>query len=223
MERRERSTLAITVLPSTQVQVIAPLNATDEEISKRVRKRGRWVLSQQEYFAQFLPHTPPRRWLPGETHRYLGRQYRLRIEADSSHLPPSVKLRGRFFMISGVRFSDSVTIEMVLTDWYRDHASIQLPRRLDACIARFPSRDSYMPTAVQLRTMRTRWASMSPSGRLTLNPALVQAPIDCIDYVVTHELCHRAVPDHSSEFHALLAEVMPDWEDRKARLELAMA
>ena len=223
VDRRERATLAITVLPDGQVQVVAPIGATDEEISALVRKRGRWVRSQQEYFAQYLPRTPPRRWLPGETHRYLGRQYRLRVEADSAERAPGVRLTGRFFTIDGVAFDDSDSIQKLVTGWFRDHATIQLPRRLENCLARFPSPDSYAPLDIRLRTMRTRWASMSPIGRLTLNPRLVQAPIDCIDYVITHELCHRRVPNHSATFYTTLTGVMPDWEQRKTRLERVMS
>lgn len=64
---------------------------------------------------------------------------------------------------------------------------------------------------------------MSASGRLTLNPDLVRAPMDSIDYVITHELCHLAEPNHSRAFYELQSNVMPDWESRKLRLEHALA
>ncbi|MEZ5745346.1 MAG: M48 family metallopeptidase [Paracoccaceae bacterium] len=70
---------------------------------------------------------------------------------------------------------------------------------------------------------RQRWGSMSPAGRLLLNRRLVQAPVDAIDYVITHELCHVAEPHHGTAFFELLYKVMPDWERRKQRLERAMA
>lgn len=64
---------------------------------------------------------------------------------------------------------------------------------------------------------------MSPTGRLTLNPDLVRAPIECIDYVITHELCHLAEPNHDKSFFELQSWVMPDWERRKQRLEMMLA
>jgi predicted metal-dependent hydrolase len=64
---------------------------------------------------------------------------------------------------------------------------------------------------------------MSPAGRLLLNRRLVQAPVDAVDYVITHELCHIAEPHHGSSFFELLDKVMPDWERRKQRLERLMA
>ena len=64
---------------------------------------------------------------------------------------------------------------------------------------------------------------MSPAGRLLLNRRLVQAPVDAIDYVITHELCHVQETHHGTAFIELLYKVMPDWERRKPRLERAMA
>jgi predicted metal-dependent hydrolase len=64
---------------------------------------------------------------------------------------------------------------------------------------------------------------MSPNHRLLLNRRLIQAPIDTIDYVITHELCHIAEPHHGPAFFDLLDRVMPDWDLRKERLETVMA
>jgi predicted metal-dependent hydrolase len=52
-----------------------------------------------------------------------------------------------------------------------------------------------------------------------LNPESVKAPGSCIDYVVTHELCHLGHGNHGPAFYGLLGRVMPDWEQRKRRLE----
>jgi predicted metal-dependent hydrolase len=56
-----------------------------------------------------------------------------------------------------------------------------------------------------------------------LNTELIRAPRGCIDYVITHELCHLVVPDHSRKFTNLLERVMPDWRDRKRHLERMLA
>jgi hypothetical protein len=64
---------------------------------------------------------------------------------------------------------------------------------------------------------------MSPSNRLVLNARLIEAPVDAIDYVITHELCHIEHPHHGSAFIDLLSSVMPDWERRKKVLERTMA
>lgn len=220
VERVERTTLDISVMPDGVVLVRAPPDASDEAVTTGVRRRARWITGQQRYFAQFRPRTPARRWVPGETHLYLGRQHRLRIGDPDA--PERVRLTRGFFTLDGVESADASVIENMMRAWYREHAATVVAVRIDEVRRRFgdalPGR-----IPVTLRDMRTRWASTSPQGRLTVNPSLVRAPIEGIDYVIAHELCHLRHADHGREFTELLARVMPDWEPRKRRLERALA
>ena len=72
---------------------------------------------------------------------------------------------------------------------------------------------------IRLRVMQTQWGNCSAKGCLTLNPWLVKAPSDCIDYVLLHELCHVAEHNHSEAFYRLMGQVMPGWEKIKKRLD----
>jgi predicted metal-dependent hydrolase len=230
LERRERTTLEITVEPDGLVRVAAPSNAALEDIAARVRRRARWILRQQASFSTFRPHTPPRVYVPGETHLYLGRQYRIRVVppepvtgAPKASGAPNVKMVPGFLEVRCVDFHDAGTIEKHIKEWYRKRAQVRLPDRLKLNQQRFPDPQAVQPTSLRLQRMPTRWGSMSPAGSLALNPDLIRAPMDCIDYVVTHELCHLLVPNHGRHFFELQQLVMPDWESRKQRLERVMA
>ncbi|HAN3934001.1 TPA: M48 family metallopeptidase, partial [Escherichia coli] len=72
---------------------------------------------------------------------------------------------------------------------------------------------------IRLRAMQTQWGNCSAKGCLTLNPWLVKASSECIDYVLLHELCHVAEHNHSEEFYRLMGQVMPGWEKVKKRLD----
>lgn len=230
LERRDRATLEITVEPDGVARVVAPIDSPVEDIAVRVRKRARWILAQQATFAEFRPHTPPRTYVPGETHLYLGRQYRIRVVptqpgegASNVSSTPGVKMVRGFLEVRGVDFHDTAVIEKHVTEWYRRRAHVQLPKLLELNKQRFPDQNAVQPTSFRLQRMPTRWGSTSPAGSLTLNPDLIRAPMDCIDYVVTHELCHLLVPNHGRQFYELQSLVMPDWERRKQRLERIMA
>ena len=230
LERRDRATLEITVQPDGVVRVAAPTDAACEDIAVRVHKRARWILAQQAAFAEFRPHTPPRTYLPGETHLYLGRQYRIRVvpaepSEGASNLSntPGLKMIRGFLEVSGVEFHDTAAIEKHVKEWYRRRAQVQLANRLELNKQRFPNPNAVQPTSLRLQRMPTRWGSMSPAGSLTLNPDLIRAPMDGIDYVVTHELCHLLVPNHGRQFFELQRLVMPDWDRRKQRLEKVTA
>lgn len=218
--RRARTTLEIAVEPDCSVCLVAPLDCSIEAIEAKLKKRALWVWRQQRYFSQFLPRTPARRYLAGETHLYLGRQHRLKVVP---HAQRSVKLlRGEIVVQTNHPLSPDVT-QAMLEAWYRQKARTKFAERVQVNLKRFPDPARFHPRAVIIRALRQRWGSLSPGGRLLLNRRLIQAPVDCIDYVITHELCHVDQPHHGSAFFNLLQKVMPDWERRKAQLERKLA
>lgn len=91
------------------------------------------------------------------------------------------------------------------------------PERMAACWEIFARPGEVMP-ALRMRAMRTRWGSLAPSGRITLNAALVRASAACLDYVVFHELCHLRVRGHGRDFWEELARYVPDWKARRGEL-----
>ncbi len=220
LQRRQRKTLAISVDPDALVEVIAPLEAPLEKILEKVRKRGAWIRRQQRYFIQFQPRTPERLYIGGETHLYLGRQYKLKVV---EHIQQRVKLsRGQLTVQSSRPRNPDVTKALV-EQWYRDRAREKFRERLALCQLRFPNPDDMEPKGLTTMHLRQRWGSMTRSGRLILNLALIQASTDAIDYVITHELCHLRHHNHGSEFFHLLDQAMPDWDARKRKLERQLA
>jgi len=89
--------------------------------------------------------------------------------------------------------------------------------RLDACWDVFGRPGESMPE-LRVRAMRSRWGSLSPHGRMTLNAQLVRAPQACLDAVVFHELCHLRVRGHGPDFYRELARYVPEWKARRAEL-----
>lgn len=218
--RRKRTTLEIAVEPDASVVVAAPKDAPLAAIEEKVRKRGAWILRQQRYFVQFLPRTPDRQYVSGETHLYLGRQYRLKVVP---HVQAGVKLLRSFIVVQTHKPERAEQTRDLVEAWYRQRAQAKFAERLEINLLRFPAPDDFRPKGVIVRHLRQRWGSMSPASRLLLNRRLIEAPTDAIDYVITHELCHIAVPHHGPEFLALLDRVLPDWPKRKYRLERIMA
>ena len=171
--RRRRKTLEIAVEPDASVVVAAPLDAPIEAIAEKVRKRAAWIRGQQRFFSQFMPRTPERRYLAGETHLYLGRQYRLKVVRRGR---PGVEMV-RGFIIVHSREPDRPEVTRRLVDnWYRKQARAKFAERLEASLARFPDPAAFRPRGLIVRRMEKRWGSLSPSGRLLLNRRLIEAP-----------------------------------------------
>jgi len=211
-----RQTLAIEVHPDSRVLVCAPVDCPEALIAQRVQKRAAWISRQLAEFERYRPRTPARQYVNGESHLYLGRQYRLKLaQGDSA----SVKLtRGQLLAVLPGE-PEPERVKALLHRWYLDRARAVFTEVLDASLLHFKGVEQ--PRLI-VRAMQSRWGSLSRAGTMTLNANLVRAPRPCIEYVVVHELCHTRLRDHDARFFKLLGQVLPDWEQRKQRLEAAL-
>lgn len=211
-----RRTLGIEVHPDQRVIVRAPVDCPEDVVSARVRKRAAWISRQIAEFQRYSPRTPERQYVSGETHLYLGRQYRLKVATDELG---SVRMNRGQLVVTLSGTADPDRVRAMLHRWYLDRAKLVFGEVLNRCMARFKG---HLRPRLIVRTMQSRWGSLSQAGSMTLNANLVRAPRACIEYVVTHELCHLQHRDHDANFFRLLGRVMPDWQERKQRLETAL-
>lgn len=214
-----RKSLAIEVYPDSSVVVRSPLGASRDEVHGKVSRRARWIVKQLQYFRQFEPRTPPRCFVSGETHLYLGKQYRLKVVSAEQE---TVKLLKGCFLVAVQGTPDAERTKTLLQAWYAEKASSTFQAGFERCWPSFEAM-GYTQPRLLIRRMKTRWGSLSTAGNLTLNADLIRAPRECIEYVITHELCHLHYRDHNAAFYQLLETLLPDWQQRKHKLELALA
>jgi predicted metal-dependent hydrolase len=212
----KRKSLGITVTPEMQVHIRAPYNASIDKIKQKIRKRAPWIIKQQNYFLTFHPKSPPKRFVNGETHLYLGRQYQLKFKTAKRS---AVHYKGRYLE---VQCKSKADIKPLLIKWYREKAKIRFAEIAEQLIQRFKKYD-VEPKGVFIQTMSTRWGSCTTKGKIILNPELIRAPKACIEYVIIHELCHLLHRNHTQKFLDLQAKEMPDWAKWKAKLERLLA
>lgn len=210
-----RRTLAISVLPDGAIELTAPFTGSLNSIKQKVLARRKWIRRQQQAFAQMNGNRQALRYCSGATHRYLGRQYRLKVIRSQT---PSVKLLGGYIRVLTPSPTDENLIRQQLADWYLAHAMPIFARNLTQCLPKLEGK-LRAPPKLKLLRMKKRWGSCTNSGNILLNPELVKAPSICIDYVILHELCHMVHPNHGKSFQQLLRHLMPAWEQHKSRLE----
>lgn len=216
LEYSDRKSLGITVTPEMDVLVRAPKNTPLEKIKEKIIKKAPWIIKQQGYFLSFQPKTSPRKYISGETHLYLGRQYRLQVQIGKED---SVKLKGKFIEVTA---RDKSSTKYLLDNWYLHHAKIKFHAIAAPLIDKF-RKYKVEPSTIVLRNMPTRWGSCTPKGKIILNPELIKAPKGCIEYVIVHELCHLIHHDHTQKFLDLQSKEMRDWEKWKLKLEKTLA
>ena len=214
----ERRTMAIHVHPDLAVTVVAPEGAELDAIREKVKKRAAWIRKSKREFELYLPKAPPRRYVSGESHRYLGRQYRLKAVQGEAE---GVKCMRGYFWVTTREQPDPERVAKRLNEWYRARAHSIFHERLTACHERARRVGVPLPP-LTIRQLTSRWGSCTRTGRIILNLDLIKAPKDCIDYVITHELCHLKEHHHGPKFWRLMERVMPDYEERKRRLNLTV-
>lgn len=213
--RSERKTMSITVSPEGEVTVRVPHHAHINEVIERVAKRGGWIRYHQSRAERWHPRTPPRTYELGETHLYLGRQYRLSAELG---LAQSVKTSGDRITLTMHRPNRLEERKALLAGWYLAEARRVLSLRLQAVFEPFGKLGHTCPKLI-VRDLTHRWGSLTSRSNLVMSRHLIRAPRQCIDYVLVHELCHLEHQNHGTPFWNLLDRMMPEHEKRKAKLE----
>jgi predicted metal-dependent hydrolase len=212
----KRRSLSIEVHPDLRVVVRAPLRLPKRDIEAFISARVLWVAAQLEHFRNTpqLPQLAPT-YGDGATHYYLGLPHRLQLDPVARH---GVERRDDSLVIGGHAARDAVAARRALNDWYRARAREEFAAILAACF-QHPRFARYACPALQIRTMRSRWGSLGSRRGMSLNLILIQAPRECIEFVVMHELCHLRYHGHGKGFYKLLDVVCPDWRARKRLLE----
>ena len=115
-----------------------------------------------------------------------------------------------------LRDKNPAKVKKVLNDWYRKRAKVVFAERLALCHPKVAHIGIPYPE-LKVRMMKSSWG-ITRGERITLNVRLVQMPLESIELVIFHELCHLAEPNHSKRFYALLERVLPDWKTRRERM-----
>ncbi|NRR90932.1 M48 family metallopeptidase [Winogradskyella undariae] len=219
LQRSGRKTLAIEVHPDSSVHIIAPEDSSIQDIDQKVEKRASWIIKQQQYFEQFLPRTPERQYVSGETHYYLGKSYLLKVTSGSLN---QVKLKSGKLEVMCKGEIKQETVKKLLAQWYYQHAEKKFNTLALEAYSKFKEYDFKMPK-IEIRRMAKRWGSCNTIDKIIINPEVIKASSKCIEYVLIHEMTHLVVSNHNKKFYNTLTTVMPTWEKWKDKLEQRLA
>ncbi|MBR6124224.1 M48 family metallopeptidase [Candidatus Saccharibacteria bacterium] len=217
LERKPVKNINLRIRADQCVYVSAPKDVAAKMVDAFVVEKSAYILRALKKFKDKNRETvSENNFVNGETVKFLGRNLRLKIknasrskvESDESYVTLYVK-----------DVQDADLKKRVLETWLRKKCKDEMTA---ICKKVYPQVKKYGVAfpEIQLREMVSRWGSCSPKkGFVTFNTALIAMPVSCIEYVVTHEFTHFLYPNHSKKFYQQLATFMPDWEDRKKRLE----
>jgi predicted metal-dependent hydrolase len=197
--------------PNGAVSVSAPIGMSDSQIERFVRTKTRWIKAKQEKFAG-QPRQAERRYVSGETLYLWGRQYFLQVSYAKRN---ALKLSGNMAVLTVRRESTAKQRDTFVREWYREQLKTEVARLLP----KWEAITGLKCDSWQSKYMTSRWGTCNIARRkIWLNLQLAKKPVECLEYVILHELVHLRVKNHNADFKALMDTYMPFWREVKKKL-----
>ena len=205
--RSKRKTLSLIVETDGTLTVRAPLRMKEADIRRFIEVKRDWIKRKQAKAREEAVSS--RQYMDGETFWYLGREILLRIVPSGK---PALVLDGSFNLTK----SAQPQAETIFSAWYKRQARKVLTERVEF----YGRKYAFKVGKIRISSARTRWGSCSSKETLSFTWRLVMAPLDVIDYVVVHELCHLKEMNHSKAFWARVEAILPDYRGRRKWLKV---
>ena len=215
LERDCHKTVRLRVRPDGTAWVRAPLRCSETDIKGWVLGRADWIRSRQAHFRKLRAEKPLPGYESGSVQCYLGRDYTLHVVG---HVRGSVELAAREIRVNTRGEPTPDKVRKLLTTWFQARAGEIFAQRLEHWLPGVRAHGIGITPVLRIRAMKSRYGSCSSRGVIALSRYLTAVPLECIDYVLVHELCHLKHFAHDPPFYNLLAQLLPDWRERKATL-----
>lgn len=218
LEYKSVKNMNISVKPDQTVFVSAPVNATYDRVETFVREKARWILKQQSHFKSTKNVDDSKKeYVSGETFKYLGAQYRLKVRECKEK--EFVEVYDKYIIIHTKKINDITRKQRLVSKWFRVEAFNRFNEALDEMYPLIQNIVDSKPQ-IEVKKMTKRWGScLRKRNTILLNLELIKAPVHCIEYVVLHELVHFKHKNHNKTFYDKLTVLMPDWKQRKEILD----
>lgn len=204
--------LSVFYPPDGKVRISAPLGTNIDTVRIFAISKLGWIKKQQQKLRAQERETP-REYLNRESRYVSGKRYLLQIlETDSS---PKVELTHTEIRLQVRPDSSDEKKQVILNQWCRN----QLKKAALPIIAKWTPLLGVQLQGFNVRKMKTRWGSCTPlSNAILLNLELATKPIECLEYIIFHEMLHLIEPTHNNRFVTLMNQAMPKWQFYRDKL-----
>lgn len=215
--RRKRKTLCIKIEENGNINVIAPMNLNNDYILNFVFKKAKWILNQKNKIKEIKNKIIKREFKDNNTFMYLGNEYpikfiynekikKVKIERNTNNSENINKKEKEnfYFEIETNTYNEEI-LKKALEKWYREKTFKIVNERVKLYSHNFTNK----VTCIKVKEQKKQWASINIKNEIFFNWKIGMAPIEVIDYIVVHEMCHMDFRNHSKDFWKRVAEIMP--------------
>ena len=217
LEQKQVKNLNLRVHKDCMVYVSANPDVPAEKVDDFVVSKWAYIHSAQRKLREMAQYaSQPKQYVSGETFYLLGRGVRLKVEEN---VRDTISSDGVYLYLCVKETEDFAKKQKMVTRYLDEQCRSIFGEIILETYPMFQKYGVPMPE-LRIRNMETRWGScLAKKEIVTLNKRLLEAPRNCIEYVVMHEFCHFVHPNHSKQFYAFLTMLMPDWKQRKETLD----
>lgn len=217
LERKNVKNLNLRIKADQSVYVSANYKVSEKSIRDFLQSKSDYIIKALDRYEEMAKYAPkPKAYVDGEGFTVLGHELRLKVIQGKRN---SVVSDGIYLTLIVKDPSNPDIKKRTIDNWLKKQCHEYIQEVCKSVYPKFQKYDVEFPV-LRFRNMVSRWGSCQPKRKiLTFNIALIEAPISCIEYVVTHEFVHFLQPNHSKKFYQYLGMFIPDWKERKAVLE----
>lgn len=208
VERKPIRNMHLSVYPpDARVHLSMPFFLSDEDAKSFLLRKWQWICRNREQVLK-QPRQTQREYISGESHYLLGTRYMLLVEPITTG-SNSVAIQGNKIIMHCRPNATRDNRRAQLQEWYRAH----LRTILTGLVGKWCAQLGEAPVEWTIKYMKREWGScLARKRHLVFNLDLARVPVECIEYIVVHELTHLAVQNHGPAFQALMTQRLPNWK-----------
>ena len=214
-----RQSIEISISETYGLCVAAPRYLPDEAIRRFIVEKSSWIAKRLKEWEFLRQHSRHKSYESGQEFLFLGIKYPLTVRPGEVRLCQVVFDGARWVAVVPATALAShwpKLIKAKLIQWYRRQASEVFAGR----VFEYSRLMGLEPRKITVKTQKRLWGSCAQHNKsINLNWQLIMAPLEVLDYVAVHELCHLKIADHSKRFWAMVADVLPDYRRRQQWLK----
>ncbi len=216
VQEKPIKSVRLRVTPKGEVALSIPLGTSEKTIQELLKGREGWIEERLQIFKKTKPIEKEGLIRSGSATRILGRQLYIKVIQSPQK---KIERADRFLLIYTPRPNNFEAVEAQFRNWWQKTSKAFFLERINQLFPIF-ARHGVQRPKLMVKKLQTLWGSCSRSkGNITLNYYLFKAPVNCIEYVIFHELLHFLYPHHDENFKTMLTVYMPDWQERRRLLD----
>jgi predicted metal-dependent hydrolase len=217
LQRKRVKNINLRIKPDRTITVSAHPRVQISRIEKFILEKQEFILRALEKYGKMQKSLPkPKQYIDGETIKVFGQDLTLKVFLSKKNY---VEIGDSFIKLY-VRSIDDLSLKKkVLDKWLCKQVEETVIKICEKVYLAFKKYCGEFPT-IKFRKMTSRWGSCNFVRKiLTFNYALINVPIECVEYVIYHEFTHFIEPNHSKKFYLALSNFLPEYKERKKKLQ----